>query len=48
MCYFVYDVCWYCESQSLTLREEYRLKVFENKLLLRKILEPIREEVRGG
>jgi hypothetical protein len=35
-----------CETWSLTLREEYRLRVFEN-LVLRKILEPRRDKVRG-
>jgi hypothetical protein len=32
---------------SLTLREEHRLKVFENKVL-RRIFGPEREEVVGG
>jgi hypothetical protein len=32
---------------SLTLREEHRLRVFENRLL-RKIFGPKREEVAGG
>jgi hypothetical protein len=32
-----------CETWSLTLREEYRLRVFENKVL-RKIFGPKREE----
>jgi hypothetical protein len=32
---------------SLTLREEHRLKVFENRVL-RRIFGPKREEVAGG
>jgi hypothetical protein len=36
-----------CETWSLTLREEHRLRVFENKLL-RSILGPKRDEVTGG
>jgi hypothetical protein len=35
-----------CESWSLTLREECRLRVFENKVL-RRIFGPNRDEVRG-
>jgi hypothetical protein len=33
-----------CETWSLTLREKYRLTVFENKVL-RKIVDPKRDEV---
>jgi hypothetical protein len=33
-----------CETWSLTLREEHRLRVFENRLLKR-IFEPKRDEV---
>jgi hypothetical protein len=33
-----------CETWSLTLREEHRLRVLEN-MVLRKILEPTRDEV---
>jgi hypothetical protein len=36
-----------CETWSLTLREEHRLRVFENKVL-RKIFGPKRDEVTGG
>jgi hypothetical protein len=36
-----------CETRSLALREEYRLRVFENKVL-RRIFGPKRDEVRGG
>jgi hypothetical protein len=40
-------VLYGCETWSLTLREEHRLKVFENKVL-RRIFEPKRDEVVGG
>jgi hypothetical protein len=36
-----------CETWSLTLREEYRLRVFENRVL-RRIFGPKRDEVKGG
>jgi hypothetical protein len=36
-----------CETWSLTLREEHKLRVFENRVL-RKIFEPKRDEVIGG
>jgi hypothetical protein len=36
-----------CETWSLTLKEEHRLRVFENKVL-RTISEPNRDEVTGG
>jgi hypothetical protein len=39
-------VLYGCESWSLTLREECRLRVFENKVL-RRIFGPKRDEVRG-
>jgi hypothetical protein len=35
-----------CETWSLILREEYRLRVFENKVL-RRIFGPERDEVTG-
>jgi hypothetical protein len=35
-----------CETWSLTLREEHRLRVFENKVL-RRIFGPMRDEVGG-
>ena len=38
------DVYYGCETCSLTLREEHRLLVFENRVL-RKILGPERDEV---
>jgi hypothetical protein len=36
-----------CETWSLTLRKEHRLRVFENKLL-RRVFGPKRDEVTGG
>jgi hypothetical protein len=36
-----------CESWSLTLREEHRLRVFENRVL-RRIFGPKSNEVTGG
>jgi hypothetical protein len=35
-----------CETWSLTLRKEHRLRVFENRVL-RRIFEPKRDEVTG-
>jgi hypothetical protein len=40
-------VLYGCETWSLTLREEHRLRVFEN-MVLRKIFGPKRDEVIGG
>jgi hypothetical protein len=40
---FLYE----CETWSLTLREEYRLRVFENRAL-RRIFGPKRDDVKGG
>jgi hypothetical protein len=40
-------VLYECETWSLTLREEHRLKVFENRVLKR-ISGPKRDEVAGG
>jgi len=40
-------VLYGCESFSLTLSEERRLRVFENRVL-RRIFEPKRDEVTGG
>jgi hypothetical protein len=39
-------VLYGCETLSLTLREEHRLRVFENKVL-RRIFGPKRDEVTG-
>jgi hypothetical protein len=39
-------VLYGCESWSLALREEHRLRVFENRVL-RKIVGPTRDEVTG-
>jgi hypothetical protein len=36
-----------CETWSLTVREEHRLRLFENKVL-RRIFVPKRNEVTGG
>jgi hypothetical protein len=36
-----------CETWSLTLREEHRLRVFGNRVL-RRIFGPKRDEVTGG
>jgi len=40
-------VLYGCETWSLTLSEEHRLQVFENRVL-REIFGPKREEVSGG
>jgi len=43
----VFPVVWYgCEAWFLILREEHRLRVFENRVL-RKIFWPKRDEVTG-
>jgi hypothetical protein len=39
-------VLYGCETWSLTLREEHRLRVFENRVL-RKMFGPKRDEVTG-
>jgi hypothetical protein len=39
-------VVYGCETRSLTLREESRLKVFENRVL-RRVFGPKRDEVTG-
>jgi hypothetical protein len=39
-------VLYGCESSSLTLREEHRLRVFDNRVL-RRIFGPNRDEVTG-
>jgi hypothetical protein len=39
-------VLYGCETLSLTLREEHRLRVFENRVL-RRIFEPKRDEATG-
>jgi hypothetical protein len=40
-------VLYGCETLSLTLREEHRLRVFKNRMLGR-IFGPKRDEVTGG
>jgi hypothetical protein len=44
---FLPVVLYGCEPWSLTLREEHRLRVFENRVL-RRIFGPKRDEVTGG
>jgi hypothetical protein len=39
-------VLYGCETWSLTLREDHRLRVFENRVL-RRVLGPKRDEVTG-
>jgi hypothetical protein len=43
---FLPVVLYGCETWSLTLREEHRLRVFENRVL-RRIFGPKRDEVTG-
>ena len=40
------NVLYGCETRSLTLREEHRLRVFENRVL-RRIFGPKRDGVKG-
>jgi hypothetical protein len=40
-------ILYRCKTWSLTLREEHRLRVLENKVL-RGIFEPKRDEATGG
>jgi hypothetical protein len=40
-------VMYRCETWSLKMREEHRLRVFENRVL-RRVLDPKRDEVTGG
>jgi hypothetical protein len=40
-------VLYWCETWSLTLREDHRLRVFENRVL-RSIFGPKRDEAIGG
>jgi hypothetical protein len=40
-------VLYRCKTWSLSLREEHRLRVFENRVL-RRIFGPRRDEVTGG
>jgi hypothetical protein len=41
------SVVYMCETLSLTLQEEHRLRVFENSVMVR-ISGPMREEMVGG
>jgi hypothetical protein len=43
---FIYVVSYGCETWSLTLKEEHRLRIFENRMLSR-IFGPKRDEVTG-
>jgi hypothetical protein len=43
---FLYYVLYGCETWSVTLREEHRLRVFENRVL-RGIFAPKRDELTG-
>jgi hypothetical protein len=44
----IFPVVFYgYETWSLTLREEYKLKMFENRVL-RRIFRPKRDEIPGG
>jgi hypothetical protein len=40
-------VLYGCETWSVTLREEHKLRVFENRVL-RRIFDPKMDEVTGG
>jgi hypothetical protein len=40
-------VLYWCETWSVTLKEEHRLRVFENRVL-RRIVGPKRNEVGGN
>jgi hypothetical protein len=42
----IFYVSYGCETWSVTLREEHRLRVFENRVL-RRIFGPKRDEVTG-
>ena len=43
----ILTVVYGCETWSFTLREESRMRVFENRVLMR-VFGPKRVEVRGG
>jgi hypothetical protein len=43
----LFVVLYWCETWSLTLREEHKLRVFEN-MVLRRIFGPKRDQVMGG
>jgi hypothetical protein len=44
--WYSYSVLYWCETWSLTLREERRLRVLENRVL-RRMFGPKRDEVTG-
>ena len=41
------DLAFECDLRTVTLREERKLRMFEN-MVLRRIFVPRRDEVRGG
>jgi hypothetical protein len=41
-------VLYWCETWSLILRKGHRLRVFEEKMVLRRIFGPKRDDVTGG
>jgi hypothetical protein len=43
----IFPILYGCETWCLTLREEHRLRVFENRVL-RRIFGPKRDEMTGG
>jgi hypothetical protein len=43
----LYVVLYGCETWSLTLREEHRLRIFENRVL-RRIFGPKKDKIKGG
>jgi hypothetical protein len=43
----LFVVLYVCEALSLTVREEHKLRVFEN-IVLRRIFGPKRDHVKGG
>ena len=47
MCSFNFNIDSLFETWSLTLREESRVRVFENRVL-RRVFGPKRDEVTGG
>jgi hypothetical protein len=44
--FYLYIILYGCATWSLTLREECRLRVFENRVL-RRIFVPRRDEITG-
>jgi hypothetical protein len=46
--YISLSVSYECETFSLTRSEEYRLRVFKNRVVVGRIFGHTREEVKGG